>query len=246
MAVGRRSRWRSPRARIPATQMRPTGGPSRWWRRCPRLRGTSGVAATRHRRRRFRRGGSVAVGRCRAQVVVDAIYRPPGGLTARLRDAVRGQFEMALAVGKPVYVLGDFNVNLLSDDSPDSVHFNSLLRDLNMSQLITEPTHPHPVPSLLDLAITNVSSPDTRVSVLPHLIADHFPIAVRPSAPRLRRPPVTISSRAWHRVDWQVFSTDILHADWGPFYVAADVNEKLAIFIRIWNSNWDVADVADF
>ena len=181
-------------------------------------------------------GGGVSPGKCQAF----AIYRPPGTLTARLRDALRGQFEMALAVGKPVYVLGDFNVNLLSGDSADSLHFNSLLRDLNMSQLITEPTHPHPVPSLLDLAITNVSSPDIHASVLPHLIADHLPIVIRPSAPRQRRPPVTISSRAWHRVDWEAFSTDIVHSDWGPFYTAADVNDKLAIFIHIWNS---VADV---
>ena len=85
----------------------------------------------------------------------------------RLRDALREQFEMALAAGKPVYVLGDFNVNLFAVDCADTVHFNSLLRDLNMSQLITDPTHPHPVSSLLDLVITNVSFPHLRASVLP-------------------------------------------------------------------------------
>ena len=172
----------------------------------------------------------------RAQVIIGAIYRPPGALTARLRDAIREQLEMALAVGKPVYVLGDFNVNLLTANSVDTVHFNSLLRDLNMTQLITDPTHPLPVSSLLDLVITSVSSSDVRASVLPDLIADHFPIVVRPSAPRLRCPPITISSRPWHHVDWDKFSTDIAHANWEAFYAAADVNDKLAIFMKIWNS----------
>ena len=45
--------------------------------------------------------------------------------------------------------------------------------DLHLAQLITEPTHPHPVPSLLDLAITNVSVANVHVSVLPHLIVDY-------------------------------------------------------------------------
>ena len=166
-------------------------------------------------------------------MVVGAIYRPPGTLTARLRSAVREQFEVALAAGKPVYALGDFNVNLLNADSADTVHFNSILRDLNMYQLITDPTHPHPVPSLLDLAVTNVSSPDVQVSVLPHLVADHFPIVVRPSAPRVRRFPTTICSRPWDRVDWDAFATDILCADWRPFYAAADVNDKLATFMCV-------------
>ena len=53
-------------------------------------------------------------------------YRPPGTLTTRLRDAIRVQFEVALATGKPVYILGDFNVNLLNVDATDTVHFNSL------------------------------------------------------------------------------------------------------------------------
>ena len=52
-------------------------------------------------------------------MVVGAIYnyRSLGSSTARLRDAVREQFEVALAEGKPVYALGDFNVNLLNADS---------------------------------------------------------------------------------------------------------------------------------
>ena len=147
---------------------------------------------------------------------------------------------MALAAGKPVYARGDFNVNMLSADSADTVHFNSLLRDFNMSQLISEPTHPHPVPSLLDLAVTNVPSADIHVSVLPDIVADHLPIVVRPPAFHVRRPPTTICSRPWNCVDWDAFSADILNADWGLFYAADDVNSKLAIFTRIWDVTADV------
>ena len=172
----------------------------------------------------------------RTTVVVGAVYRPPGVLSARQRAAVRRQFESALTKGKTVYVLGDFNVNLLTTNSADSRNFNLLLSDFNMVQLVTEPTHPHPVPSLLDLAITSASAENVEVSVLPHLVADHYPIIIKPAAPRLRRPSVTIHSRPWHRVDWNAFSLDILNANWACFYSATDVNYKVSCFMRVWDA----------
>ena len=39
----------------------------------------------------------------RSTVIVGAIYRPPGALTVRLCDTLRGHFEVALATGKPVF-----------------------------------------------------------------------------------------------------------------------------------------------
>ena len=171
----------------------------------------------------------------RTTIVVGTVYRPPGALSARLRRSVRSQLESALARGKPIYVLGDFNVNLLNDNA-DRRNFNALLGDLNLAQLITEPTHPYPVPSLLDLAITSASVENVQVSVLPHLVADHYPIVIRPSAPRQRFPPASIRSRPWHRVDWNAFSLDILQADWDLFYSATDVNSKVSCFMRVWDA----------
>ena len=76
------------------------------------------------------------------------------------------------------------------------------------------------------------NDPKTQKWPLRHwcLVADHFPIVVRPSAPRVRRPPITVCSRPWDRVDWDEFSSDILNADWSSFYAADNVNDKLAIF----------------
>ena len=96
------------------------------------------------------------------------------------------------------------------------------------------------MPSLLDLAVTNVPSADIQASVLPDIVADHLPIVIRPLAPRVRRPPTTLHSRLWNRVDWDAFSADLLNADWGPFYAADDVNSKLAIFMCIWDAIVDV------
>ena len=91
-----------------------------------------------------------------------------------------------------------------------------------------------PVPSFLDLAISSASVENVHVSVLPHLIADHYPIVIKPSAPKRRHPPTTIRSRPWHRVDWNALSLDILNADWDSFYAATDVNTKVSHFMRVW------------
>ena len=172
----------------------------------------------------------------RTTVVVGAIYRPPGVLSAQTRGAIRGQLELALATGKHVFALGDFNVNLLASDTADARSFCMLLKDLNLTQLVTKPTHPHPVSSLLDLAITSASAESVQVTVLSHLVADHYPIIIRPSAPRVRHSPSVIRSRPWYRIDWNAFSLSVLNADWECFYSATSVNDKLSCFMHIWNA----------
>ena len=77
----------------------------------------------------------MAVGRWgmgRLTVIVGVIYRPPGALTVRLRDVLRVHFEVALATGKPVFALGDFNVNILNSAASDSRNISSLSSDLNL------------------------------------------------------------------------------------------------------------------
>ena len=124
---------------------------------------------------------------------------------------------------------------MLNSETTDSRNFTSLLQDLNLNQLIREPTHPYPTPALLDLALTNVHAvPDVRV--LPDLLADHYPIIIRPSFKRSRQPPPVIYSRPWHRVDWNAFSLDILNANWDSFYLASDVNTKLSHLMSVWGA----------
>ena len=62
------------------------------------------------------------------------------------------------------------------------------MNDLGLSQLVKQPTHIEPTPTLLDLIITNMTDVPAPVIVLPQPAADHLPVLL--SAPvRRQRPP---------------------------------------------------------
>ena len=57
---------------------------------------------------------------------------------------------------------------------------------------------------------------------------------------RQRRPrPAPITTRPWRRVDWDALCLRLLTADWEPLYSAADMDEKLAAFMDVWNAAID-------
>lgn len=76
------------------------------------------------------------------------VYHPPSAKKVLLNQL----FDLlACFMSSEVVVLGDFNLNWLTDDSD---HIKELCDGLNLNQLITKPTHPKS--SLIDYILTNI------------------------------------------------------------------------------------------
>ncbi|KAF0308165.1 hypothetical protein FJT64_020580 [Amphibalanus amphitrite] len=91
---------------------------------------------------------------------------------------LEGQLRAALCTTKPVYLLGDININILDTDSSPVHHYHTMLHELNMTQLVKRPTHLHPTPAALDHVITDQCSSAPETEVLPDAISDHQPVVV--------------------------------------------------------------------
>ena len=77
----------------------------------------------------------------RRTVVVGAIYRPPAAPAARGLELIQEQFQSAAATCKPVIVLGDFNINMLETEAPNTRRLSTVLNDLGLRQLVKQATH---------------------------------------------------------------------------------------------------------
>ena len=143
-----------------------------------------------------------------------------------------------MCAGKPVFLLGYFNINLLRSTESCVRRYLSVLSDLNLSQLVTQPTRDD---SLIDHVITNVTElAPTAAEVLPESIADHRTIIVRPPFRRERHRPKPFTTRLWRRVNWDALCLDLLCGDWEALYDATNMDDKLDAFLSVW---WSVADV---
>ena len=82
----------------------------------------------------------------RTAVIVGTMYRPPSGPTAPAIDDLHRQLTSILAHNQPMYVLGDFNFDILHPAKPGVSTYIQHLDDLSLHQMITGPTHPGPTP----------------------------------------------------------------------------------------------------
>ena len=169
--------------------------------------------------------------------IIGVAYRPPAGSVSQAVDELQEQLRDVLARGKPTYLLGDLNIDVLNAQSSDTRRYKAALSELNVAQLIDQPTHLRPNPSALDHIITNITS--SRADVLTTPISDHQPIAVSAPIGRLRKQPTERTTRNWGRADWDAICLDLLLADWSNFDSNEDVNNMVDIFMQIW---WTVMD----
>ena len=119
-------------------------------------------------------------------IVICAVYIPPSA-TVDLQDSLllylRGLYTSSdVPVVVPQELLGDFNCpdiewSLLSASSCFSSLLCELVYDLNLSQLVAQPTHTKG--NILDFILTNAEDRITDVAVLQSTFSssDHFPVS---------------------------------------------------------------------
>ena len=81
-------------------------------------------------------------------------YRPPAGSVSQAVEELQEQLRDVLTRDRPVFLLGDMNINVLNAQSTDTRHYEAALSELSLTQLINQPTHLLPTPTLLDHVIT--------------------------------------------------------------------------------------------
>ena len=170
---------------------------------------------------------------------VGVVYRPPDSPEASCLEHLQEQLRAARCHGRPVFLLGDVNWNVLDSTAPQIRRYHSMLNELSIAQLVNQPTHLHPVPTALDHVLTDQQDPAPDVEVLPDAISDHQPVVVTAQLGRVRRPPEWRTARPWRRCDWDAICMDLLGADWSAVDGATDVNLCVREFMAIWNTVFD-------
>ena len=174
----------------------------------------------------------------RRSATVGVVYRAPSTAVASAIGDLHDQLRYALGYGKPVYCLGDTNINLLRQDAPGVRQYKTALDELGLTQLVNEPTHLEPSLSLIDHIISNVPNQSATV-LISNQIADHLTVTVRAKLRRQGRRPSPFKTRSWRKVNWDAVCLNLLQSDWSSIYSMDSVDEKVAAFLTRW---WEVMD----
>ncbi len=102
-------------------------------------------------------------------IIIGCMYRHPIALAITF-DYIENVFRLISFRGKSLFILGDFNDNLLLIDN----NLGKIIKNSKLTQIIERPTRITPTSAtLLDLVITNYPEIILIHDVIPQVITDH-------------------------------------------------------------------------
>ena len=123
----------------------------------------------------------------------------------------------AMSLNIPIFILADFNCNMLRPDEKEANALHDLCDCFNLSQVINKPTRTTQFSkSLIDVIITNNSNLIKETQVIPHSISDHDLIVATLQLKKPRPKPFT-SKQGASRTTTKTPSSRIFLMLPGPF-----------------------------
>jgi hypothetical protein len=121
---------------------------------------------------------------------VCTVYRPPDTPLSCFDSDLATSLTYVMALDQPIYILGDFNCDLLNDQCQASKTLKSFYRSFNLSQLINAPTRVTlSSTSLLDIVLVSDITLIEKANVMCSSISNHDLIyGLRLRNLRLRKP----------------------------------------------------------
>lgn len=171
---------------------------------------------------RVRGVGSFAIG---------TAYRPESVTVDSATDALSETLDI-FGSCRGVFLLSDFNVNLLSTNKPSVAKLLTFLKHRNLEQLVSEPTRiTDQSASILDLVITDSPNlcKDIHIHHNPRL-SDHAMILVKLCITKPKLSPQYIYRRNLGKIDSEEFEQDVNNMPWYEILAEDDVNKKVKRF----------------
>ena len=117
---------------------------------------------------------------CEKNIAIGVMYRPPNHDINQFIECTKEILEKVHQENKFLYLIGDFNINLLNVDSHNlTADFNDVIYSYGLIPLITRPTRvTETTATLIDNIFTNkiVQYNESMYGILVSDVSDHYPI----------------------------------------------------------------------
>ena len=166
-------------------------------------------------------------------IIVIGVYRPPSAKSEAIDKLSR---LISHYKNEEIIVLGDINLNWATNVSDN---WKEVCSNLNLTQLITEPTRPNfnniERSSVLDLILCNKSDKIIASGVFELGISDHCPIGCIRDTRMKKAPPQVIVKRNFKHFNEDAFFDDFYHSDILGTSNILEPDQALNHFIRTFN-----------
>ena len=179
--------------------------------------------------------------RNRKSVVIGCLYRTPNTNAKPFIDSMNNYLDIMDTDNKDIYIMGDFNLNLLNADVHENTNtFLNVMFAHNLYPIIDKPTRISCSSSTL---IDNIFSNSLQVKNSGLIIADisdHLPIFCVVSQTFLNiQNNAPIKKRIINYENMKKFKNELKDIDWTQIYEIDDVNDCYDNFMSMFHSLYD-------
>lgn len=182
-------------------------------------------------------------------IIVGTVYKPPDIVCSDFTDSFNDILAKVHNDRKKVYIMGDFNINLLLQETSRSVQdFINALASNSFFPLVNKPTRITPgSATLLDNIFTNEFS-DHKTGILLTDISDHLPVfAVINKDSRIYSVKSNTHRREFSDNSIQHFIKDLIDTNWDFIKNTDSVNDSYSHFLQrifyFYNTHFPMKEV---
>ena len=173
-------------------------------------------------------------------IIVACVYRPPNSDIFHFNSSLREILEKLESEQKELYLMGDFNIDLLHSSSHGrTCEFLDMLNSFNIYPIISKPTRisAHRA-SLIDNIFTNAIEKKTRNGIIYDDLSDHFPIFSihnNDVIPIHRTQREKVQKRVINETNILLFKKKLKDIDWSCLQENDDINTSYDTFFDKFN-----------
>ena len=171
--------------------------------------------------------------------IIGVIYRPPQSSKDDFLNELQNILQNEKIQNKTSFIMGDFNFNLLNQNSHE---FMELFLSFSFLPLVTKPTRVFQTSAtLIDNIFTNLQSPILSSSIVVSDISDHYPIFCETSLTNIssHKTSPKIKSRKITSRNLELLNDSLSNIDWQQIYGIDEVDEAYDKFINILTNEFD-------
>jgi len=176
-------------------------------------------------------------------IIIGCIYRTPGHEITLFNKEMENILKTLNKMNKHVYILGDFNINLLNTNNHSQTNdFINIMFSSSFIPLINRPTRVQDDSiTLIDNIYTNRHELENHFNgIIPTDVSDHFSIfhIMYHNLP-LANKHEQITTRAYSAESIHNFKSSIHNKDWSSVLQCSDVNSAYETFFNTFNNTFN-------
>nr|CAH7732385.1 unnamed protein product [Callosobruchus chinensis] len=159
----------------------------------------------------------------RKSIVVGVVYRPPRGNLDNAVEALDNVLSFLTPIHEDILVLGDFNVNFLTDNK-----ISQCLQCYNLDQLVKEPTRitDHSATLLDPIFFTSIDKCQDVGTLSVETISDHLAVYCNISFVFPKQTPRIVTFRDFKNFDQERFTADLFSINWIDVIYIQNLDDK--------------------